>query len=105
MVLQEGTSQVKHTTWSAGLSVSADGRGVVAHAGSVAVRLLADRTGLTGALSAVLQRRSFVPVHDRGRPRCGRGCQRCRAPTSAHWNERVAARTLGEGEGAATLSP
>jgi len=67
MVLQEGTSQVKHTTWSAGLSVSADGRGVVAHAGSVAVRLLADRTGLTGALSAVLQRRSFVPVHDRGR--------------------------------------
>lgn len=67
MVLQEGTSRVKHTTWSAGLSVSADGRGVVAHAGSVAVRLLADRTGLTGALSAVLQRRSFVPVHDRGR--------------------------------------
>jgi len=66
MVLQEGTSQVKHT-WSAGLSVSADGRGVVAHAGSVAVRLLADRTGLTGALSAVLQRRSFVPVHDCGR--------------------------------------
>jgi len=67
MVLQEGTSQVKHTTWSAGLSVSADGRGVVAHAGSVAVRLLADRTGRTEALSAVLQRRSFVPVHDRGR--------------------------------------
>jgi len=66
MVLQEGTSQVKHT-WSAGLSVSADGRGVVAHAGSVAVRLLADRTGLTGALSAVLQRRSFVPVHDGSR--------------------------------------
>ncbi len=29
--------------------------------------MLADRTGLTGALSAVLQRRSFVPVHDRGR--------------------------------------
>jgi len=58
---------VKHTTWSAGLSVSADGRGVVAHAGSVAVRLLADRTGLTGALSAVLQRCSSVPVHDRGR--------------------------------------
>jgi len=40
---------------------------ISAHAGSVAVRLLADRTGLTGALSAVLQRRSFVPVHDRGR--------------------------------------
>jgi hypothetical protein len=38
----------------------------VAHAGSVAVRLLADRTGLTGELSKALRRRSFVPVHDRG---------------------------------------
>jgi hypothetical protein len=42
---------VKHTTWSTGLSVSADGSGVVAHAGSVAVRMLADRTGLTKELS------------------------------------------------------
>jgi len=40
---------------------------VVAHAGSVAVRLLADRVGLTGALSTALSRRSFRPVHDRGR--------------------------------------
>ncbi len=38
----------------------------MAHAGSVAVRLLADRTGLTGELSKALRRRSFVPVHDRG---------------------------------------
>lgn len=58
---------MKTTSWSAGLSVSADGVGVVAHAGSVATRLLADRTGLTGQLSAVLARRGFVPVHDRGR--------------------------------------
>ena len=57
---------MKHTTWSAGLSVSADGTGVVAHAGSVAVRLLADRTGLTKELSKATRRRSFVPVHDRG---------------------------------------
>jgi len=57
---------VKHTTWSAGLSVSADGTAVVAHAGSVAVRLLADRTGLTKELSKATKRRSFVPVHDRG---------------------------------------
>ncbi len=54
-------------TWSTGLSVTADGTGVVAHAGSVATRLLADRVGLTGALSAALARRSFRPVHDRGR--------------------------------------
>ena len=54
-------------TWSAGLSVTADGSGVVAHAGSVAVRLLADRVGLTGGLSTALARRSFRPGHDRGR--------------------------------------
>jgi hypothetical protein len=48
------------------LSGSADGTGVVAHAESVATRLLADRVGLTGALSAALARRSFRPVHDRG---------------------------------------
>jgi len=63
MVLQEGTSKVKHTTWSAGLSVSADGRGVVAHVGAVVGG--SHRSG--GALSAVLQRRSFVPVYDRRR--------------------------------------
>jgi hypothetical protein len=38
----------------------------VAHAGSVAVRLLAERVGLTRGLSGALVRRSFVPVHDRG---------------------------------------
>jgi hypothetical protein len=48
------------------LTVTADGSGVVAHAGSVAVRLLADRVGLTGRLSSALTRRSFTPVHDRG---------------------------------------
>ena len=47
--------------------MSAGGVGVVAHAGSVAVRLLADRTGLTGELSTALTRRSFTPGHDRGR--------------------------------------
>lgn len=58
---------MKRTSWSAGLSVAADGVGVVAHAGSVATRLLADRTGLTGGLSKAMARRNFVPVHDRGR--------------------------------------
>ena len=57
---------MKRTSWSTGLSVTDDGTGVVAHAGSVAVRLLADRTGLTAELSKALTRRSFVPVHDRG---------------------------------------
>ena len=47
--------------------MTADGVGVVAHAGSVASRLLADRTGLTGELSTAMTRHNFVPVHDRGR--------------------------------------
>jgi len=47
--------------------VTADGTGVVAHAGSVATRLLADRVGLTGALSSALTRRAFRPVHNDGR--------------------------------------
>ena len=58
---------MKRTSWSAGLSVTADGVGVVAHAGSVATRLLADRTGLTSELSMAMSRRGFVPGHDRGR--------------------------------------
>ncbi|PIE26343.1 MAG: IS1380 family transposase, partial [Micrococcales bacterium] len=58
---------MKRTSWSTGLSVSGDGVGVVAHAGSVASRLLADRTGLTGELSKAMVRRHFVPGHDRGR--------------------------------------
>ena len=58
---------MKRTSWSAGLSVSADGVGVVAHAGSVAIRLLADRAGLTTELSKAMACRSFTPVHDRGR--------------------------------------
>ena len=40
---------------------------MVAHAGSAGLRLLADRVGLTGAVSTALARRSFAPVHDRGR--------------------------------------
>lgn len=47
--------------------MTGDGTGVVAHAGSVAVRMLADRTGLTSALSSATARRGFVPGHDRGR--------------------------------------
>ena len=57
---------MKSTAWSAGLKVSGDGTGVVAHAGSAGLRILADRIGLTGELSTALARRSFVARHDRG---------------------------------------
>src|SRR5690606_21215154 len=66
--VQGGTFQVDELTgWSRDLTVEVAGRGVVAHSGSVALRALAERTGLTGAVSSVLARRGFDPVHDRGR--------------------------------------
>jgi hypothetical protein len=34
--------------WDHGLKVTADGNGLVGHAGAVLLRVLADRTGLTG---------------------------------------------------------
>jgi len=55
------------TAWSADLRITADGEGIVAWAGAMPVRMLADRTGLTGGLAQVLARRGFDPLHDRGR--------------------------------------
>ncbi len=54
------------TSWSAGLSVTGDGVGVIAHTGSIALRLVAERIGLVMHLSTAMTRRSFAPVHDRG---------------------------------------
>src|SRR5512142_2913830 len=53
------------TGWSRGLDVTGGGTGVVSHAGLVLLRELADRTGLTGGLSAALP--SPPGGHDRGR--------------------------------------
>jgi hypothetical protein len=61
--------------WSRGLQVPVGGRGVIAHAGVVLPRLLADRVGLlladrvglTLGLRGVLARRGFVPGRVRGR--------------------------------------
>jgi hypothetical protein len=53
--------------WSKDLTVEVGGHGGVSHAGSAVLRLLADGTGLTAALSKALSRRGFTPVHDRGR--------------------------------------
>ncbi len=62
-----GTFRVKDVTgWSKRLTVTTGGKGVVSHAGAVALRLTADRTGLTAALSRALYREDFTPGHDRG---------------------------------------
>ncbi|MBB0990153.1 IS1380 family transposase, partial [Dietzia sp. SLG510A3-30A2] len=47
---------MKRTSWSAGLSVTADGVGVISHAGSIVPRLLADQVGLTAELSGAMAR-------------------------------------------------
>jgi hypothetical protein len=52
--------------WDRGLSVQADGKGLVGHAGAVLLRRCADKTGLTSALSAGLARRGLLPGWDRG---------------------------------------
>jgi hypothetical protein len=57
---------VKTTGWLKGLEVTADGSGVVSHAGLALLRALADRTGLTGGLVKALASGRLL-THDRGR--------------------------------------
>ena len=54
------------TGWLKGLRVTADGTGIVSHAGVALVRALADSTGLTTGLSEALASGRLL-VHDRGR--------------------------------------
>jgi len=57
---------VKTTGWSRGLEVTADGQGIVSHAGLALLRELTDKTGLTAGLSGALASARLL-VHDRGR--------------------------------------
>jgi hypothetical protein len=65
---QEDTQLVKLATRSGTVEVTADGEGLISHAGAALLFELADRVGLTGALSSALaatrERRS---AHDPGR--------------------------------------
>src|SRR2546429_2603013 len=67
------TFDVNVTGWSRGLEVTGGGAGVVSHAGLALLRHLADKTGLTGGVSAALAP-PRVPVHDRGRGLAGPAC-------------------------------
>jgi Transposase DDE domain group 1 len=57
---------VNTTGWLKGLRVTADGTGIVSHAGVALIRALADNTGLTPGLSKALASKRLL-VHDRGR--------------------------------------
>ena len=61
------------TGWSKNLEVSADGQGVVSHAGLALLRQLADKTGLTGGLSRALASPRLL-IHDRGRVMADLAC-------------------------------
>lgn len=61
---QEGTPEVKRNGSRARVKVSADGRGVVSHAGSALLRELATETGLAGAVTgALIDTYRGFPVH------------------------------------------
>jgi hypothetical protein len=64
---------VKATGWLNGLRVTADGTGIVSHAGVALLRALADGTGLTAGLSKALASRRLL-VHDRGRVMADLAC-------------------------------
>ena len=57
---------LKDTSWDRALEVSADGHGLVGHAGAVLLRKLADQCGLTAALDAALARAGAFPQLSRG---------------------------------------
>jgi hypothetical protein len=52
--------------WDHALAVTADGNGLVGHAGGILLRKLADRCGLTGELDAALTQKGSFPQLSRG---------------------------------------
>jgi Transposase DDE domain group 1 len=57
---------MQHNGWDHALKVTADGTGLVGHAGAVLLRKAADQAGLTAALSAALRKTGTSPLLDRG---------------------------------------
>jgi hypothetical protein len=64
---------VNNTGWSRSLEVTADGQGIVSHAGLALLRQLADKTSLTTGLSRALASPRLL-VHDRGRVMADLAC-------------------------------
>jgi hypothetical protein len=57
---------MQHNGWDHALKVTADGKGLVGHAGAVLLRKAADQTGLTAQMSAALRKKGTSPLLDRG---------------------------------------
>ncbi|MGO8892483.1 MAG: hypothetical protein ACLQB1_22720 [Streptosporangiaceae bacterium] len=57
---------MQHNGWAPALEVTADGTGLVGHAGAILLRTAADQAGLAVGLSAALRRKGTSPLLDRG---------------------------------------
>jgi hypothetical protein len=57
---------MQHNGWDHALKVTADGKGLVGHAGAILLRKAADQAGLTGLLSGALKEKRTSPLIDRG---------------------------------------
>ena len=57
---------MQHNGWDRALKVTADGTGLVGHAGAVLLRKAADQAGLTAWLSGALRKKGTSPAFDRG---------------------------------------
>ena len=57
---------MQHNGWDHALKVTADGTGLVGHAGAVLLRKAADQAGLTAWLGGALRKAGQSPVLDRG---------------------------------------
>jgi hypothetical protein len=57
---------MQHNGWDHALKVTADGAGLVGHAGAILLRKAADQAGLTAQLSAAVRKAGMSPLLDRG---------------------------------------
>ena len=57
---------MQHNGWDHALKVTADGTGLVGHAGAVLLRKAADQAGLTAWLGGALRKKRTSPAFDRG---------------------------------------
>jgi len=57
---------MQHNGWDRALKVTADGAGLVGHAGAVLLRKAADQAGLTAQLSTAVRKAGMSPLLDRG---------------------------------------
>jgi len=70
---------VKLNGWDHALKVTADGTGLIGHAGAILLRKAADQAGLTDWLSEALREKGTSPAFDRGTVRSAS----CRPTTSS----------------------